>query len=173
MTDEPRYDAKTMALHWLTAALVLGLWGLAQVIDFFPSGTPRVVARSTHILLGCVLVGVLGVRLAWRMSGGRQLPPLESGLMERASNAVHYALYALVAATLLLGLANTWIRGDNIFNLFRLPGYKPWREMVEDWHGTAANLVLILAGLHAAAALGHHFVLRDGVLRRMLPTKWL
>jgi cytochrome b561 len=93
------YDRTTIALHWATALLVVLLWGVAQVIDFFPRGTPRVTVRSVHMLLGLL------------------------------------------------------------------------RETVEDLHGWFANTLLIVAGLHAAAALVHHFALRDNVLRRMLPPR--
>lgn len=53
------YDGRTRALHWLTAALVIGHWALGQTIDWFPKGNPRAVARSTHIVLGVVLALVL------------------------------------------------------------------------------------------------------------------
>ena len=40
-----RYDRTSIVLHWTTAALILLLWGIAQVIDLFPRGTPRVMAQ--------------------------------------------------------------------------------------------------------------------------------
>lgn len=169
-----RYDRTTIALHWLTAGLVVGLWGLAQVIDFFPSGMPRVAARSTHIALGVLLVGVMAVRVFWRLRLGRVLPPAESGWKGAAGTAMHRLLYVAVGVTVLAGLAYTWVRGDNIYGLFKLasfaPGDKAMRSLVGDVHALGANAVLIMAGLHATMALAHHFLLKDGVLRRMLPS---
>jgi cytochrome b561 len=85
---------------------------------------------------------------------------------------VHWVLYGLLVGTVLLGLSNTWVRGDTIFNLFTVPAFSPGdralRKTVEGWHSTSANLLLIVAVLHAAAALLHHFVLHDTVLQRML-----
>lgn len=86
----------------------------------------------------------------------------------------HWVLYCgLIFAALVLGLANVWVRGDSLFNLFAVPAYDPGnralRRLIGGWHALAANGIMILAGLHAAAALFHHYVLRDGVLRRMLP----
>ena len=49
------------------------------------------------------------------------------------------------------------------------PGNRSLTRLVHGWHALAANTVLIAAGLHAAAALFHHFILRDATLRRMLP----
>jgi cytochrome b561 len=169
------YDRTTIALHWATALLVVLLWGVAQVIDLFPRGTPRVTARSVHMLLGLVLGVVLVSRIAWRARAGQRLPPANEGLAGHAARLVHYGLYLLVAATLLLGLFNVWVRGDHFFGLFSVPKFDPnnreLRERVEDLHGWFANTLLIVAGLHAAAALVHHFALRDNVLRRMLPPR--
>lgn len=168
------YDRRTILLHWLTAALVATLWILAHTIDKFPTAA-RVYPRSAHILLGLALVTVYGVRLAWRFTAGRILPDADTGWKNVAAKATHYGLYTLVAATLALGTYFEAVRADNILNLFRLPsvapGDKALRQFLGNWHGNAANAVLILAGIHAAAALFHHIVLKDGVLRRMLPSR--
>ncbi len=70
-------------------------------------------------------------------------------------------------------MANAWVRGDNLFYLYKIPafdaGNKVLRETVEDYHGLAANLLLILAGLHALGGLAHHYLLKVDVLGRMLP----
>ena len=63
------YDRRTVVLHWITAALVVALWLLGQTIDWFPKGTPRVFARSTHISLGVALALVLVARVSWRLGG--------------------------------------------------------------------------------------------------------
>jgi len=42
-------------------------------------------------------------------------------------------------------------------------------HLVGSWHVLAANMVLIVASVHAAAALLHHYILRDETLQRMLP----
>ncbi len=168
-----RYDNGTIALHWISAALVVALWTIGQTIDVFPSGPLRVDYRSLHIVLGLVLGGVFVVRLTWRLTGRRRLPPLDHGMLHVAAEATHWLLYALLLAAVGLGIANVWVRGDSFFNLFSVPAFDPGnralRQQVGDWHALAANTILIVAGLHAAAALFHHYVLRDATLRRMLP----
>ena len=168
-----KYDSKTIWLHWLTAGLVVALWIIAKVIDDFASGMPRITVRSVHILLGVTLALVLLTRIAWRLGQGVKLPMADKGVLGVLSKLVHYGLYALVVAVVFGGFANVWVRGDSIFGLFQVPAFAPGdkalRRLVGDWHELGANTVLIIAGLHAAAALFHHFVLRDGVLRRMLP----
>jgi cytochrome b561 len=167
-----RYDRLSITLHWLTAALVVLLWGIAQVIDLFPRGPLRIGVRSTHIFLGVTVGLVLLVRIGWRAGRGRKLPAASAGFAGTAARLAHYGLYVLLLGTVALGIANVWVRGDNIFGWFTIPKFDPGnhnlREQVENLHAWFANTVLIVAGLHAIAALIHHFGFRDNVLRRML-----
>jgi len=167
------YDGTTIRLHWITAGMVLALWCLGESIDWFPRGIPRILARSVHISVGVLLALVLGYRIYWRLTKGMRLPAAGAGMLDQLARMVHLLLYVGLIGALLLGLANTWVRGDSLFNLFKLPAFDPTnpalRERVEDFHALLANLVLILAGLHALAGLVHHYLFKDGVLRRMLP----
>ncbi len=172
-TGARQYDARTIALHWATAGLIITQWGIAQVIDLFPNVAPRVAVRSTHIVLGLVLVAVLLTRLAWRATEGRRLPAADRGALHVVAKATHWIMYALLAAVLALGMATTWARGDSIFGLFRLPKLDPSNPDLGKYlvgvHGTAVTILLVLAAVHASAALLHHYLWKDGVLRRMLP----
>ncbi len=169
------HDRRTIALHWLTAGLVIGLWLLGQTIDWFPKGAPRSIARSTHIALGVALAFVLVRRIWWRLTDAVRLPPAGSSMLDTIATGTHKLLYLLLVGTVLLGIANAWIRGDTLFMVLKIPALDPGntalRQLVEDWHSWAANILLIVAGLHAAAALLHHFVFKDDVLRRMLPQR--
>ncbi len=75
--------------------------------------------------------------------------------------------------TVIVGLSATWIRGDNIFNLFQIPAFDPGnkelRKQVVDIHELLANSLLILAILHGMIAMWHHWIKKDDVLKRMLP----
>lgn len=169
------YDNVTILFHWGTAALVVEQWLGAQIIDWFPRGPLRVDARSVHIALGVLLAVLLLGRLAWRMSRGRQLPAADGGFLGLVAKATHWALYGLLASMVLVGLALTWARGDSLFNLFSVPAYDPGNRALADdiqnIHATIGWIILALAGLHAAAALVHRYVWRDGVLARMLPRR--
>lgn len=167
------YDSRTIALHWVTAAFVMTLWTLGQCIDLFPKGVPRISARSTHITLGALLAVILAARIAWRARAGAQLSPVDPGISGRLAVGTHYLLYALLAVVVLLGVACVWSRGDTLFNLFTVPAFDPnnkkLSKVASDLHALAANTLLAVAGLHAAAAIFHHAVLKDRVLRRMWP----
>jgi cytochrome b561 len=175
MTQGLRYDGVTITLHWLSAVLIGALWCIGQTIDFVPRGPWRVDYRSLHMTLGVLLVAVYVARVIWRLSSGDRLPPEANVWLAGIARLVHWVLYLLIPTVLVLGLLNVWVRGDAVFNLFTVPrlspGNKALREWIGDWHALGANTILVVAGLHAAAALMHHFVLRDGVLRRMLPLR--
>jgi cytochrome b561 len=87
------------------------------------------------------------------------------------AKATHHGLYLLLLIVIVLGVVNAFVRGYNLFDLASLPqiGDRALRKPITNWHGLAANVLLGLAGLHAAAALFHHYVIRDSVLGRMLP----
>lgn len=174
----PAYDRRTIWLHWLTALAVVFMWGGAHAIDWFPKGPLRVDARSVHIVVGVLLAAMVGYRLVWRITRGARLAaePGWAGLLARL---MHRALYLAVMATLALGMFNAWVRGDKLFSLGRIPPYGAYdpaarhalSESVVGWHEWGANLILILAAGHAAMALFHQFVRKDGLLRRMLPAR--
>jgi cytochrome b561 len=129
--------------------------------------------RTLHFAFGVMLVAVVFIRLMWRIGGGRKLPDASAGLLGKVAALVHRLLYAMLVSTLALGLFNLWQRGAMISFVGRVPAFDPgnkWlRETLGDLHALSANWIMILAGLHAAAALFHHYVLCDGVLRRMSP----
>jgi cytochrome b561 len=170
-----RYDRISIVLHWITAALVPLLWGIAHVIDAAPKGEPRIAVRSLHIMLGAMLGLVLLVRVTWRIGWGRRLPVPQPSFMNNVAKLLHWGLYVMIAGTVSLGITNAWVRGDTVIGLFTIPSLAPddkaLKTLIENLHGTFANVLLIAAGLHALAALVHHFVLRDNVLRRMLPRR--
>jgi cytochrome b561 len=121
LAPDASYDRRTIQLHWVTAALVGLLWALAQAIDYFPKGAPRIAVRSVHIVLGVVLGVILLTRIVWRSRPARRLPRANDGVLGHAAMIVHWALYAGLAAVILLGISNAWTRGDSIFSLFRIP----------------------------------------------------
>jgi cytochrome b561 len=163
----------TIIFHWITAILVATQWLGAQTIDWFPRGPLRVDARSMHIVCGLLLTVILLARVVWRLTKGRRLPAADRGILHVIAKATHWALYALIAAMVVAGMALAWTRGDSIFNLFQIPAYDPGNrqlaEQVQDVHATIGWIIIAVAGLHALGALAHRYFWRDGVLGRMLP----
>ena len=165
------YDRTTISLHWLTAFCVVVLWTIGQTADWIPDGPVNTDVWSVHVVLGFCLVAIYAYRVIWRATQGRRLPPADSGALNVVAKGNHYAMYAVLAVVLALGVTNAFVRGYNLFDLFSLPqiGNKDLRHVITDWHGLAANILLALAAIHAVAALIHQYVWRDGLLNRMAP----
>jgi cytochrome b561 len=172
--DRVRYDGFAMTLHWLTALFVVLLFALAESWGFVAKTTKQAMVVA-HMSLGILLALVIVVRIIWRLTPGHRVRDATTGLVELASKAAHYLLYVLLAAQVALGLVLRWSGNEalSFFGLLILPPFaafsKHAHELVGDFHNWVAWTIIILAGGHAAAALFHHFVLRDDVLWRMLP----
>lgn len=173
--DGTNYDNVAIALHWLTAVLVVVLFGMALIWDYFPHSTAQTL-QSLHVSLGVLLAAVIVARLAWRLVPGHQMPALEVGWMRIASKGVHYLLYGLLAAQVVLGFVFRWAPGRpvGLFGLFAIPSplgtvAKSTRHTIHFLHEKAGWAIILLALGHALAALYHHYALKDRVLERMLP----
>ncbi|KAF2395308.1 cytochrome b [Pseudomonas frederiksbergensis] len=175
--DSPtRYDRLTMSLHWLTAALVIFMFASAQIWEQLAKGTPlRKGLQSVHISCGILLAVIVLGRLLWRLSSGRRLPPANQGVMNIAAKTAHLALYLLLLSQIVLGFLFRWAQAEpfNFFGLFDVPTLmtfdKSMKSVFGGLHENVAWAIILLAGLHAVMALVHHYGMRDGTLRRMLP----
>ncbi len=169
-----RYDGVTIALHWATAVLVLLQFGLAETWDFFPRPVKHVMITG-HMSFGLILTAVILFRIVWRLKFGRVLAPAGHGLLDRAAKALHHVLYVLVAAEIVLGFATRWT-DNHALSFFGLGIPSPFGtfskatgHFVDHIHDYNAWLIMGLVTIHALAALGHHYWLKDNVLQRMLP----
>lgn len=167
------YDPTTVWLHWTTVALVTILWVIGQTADWLPRGPFRSGVWSVHVILGFVLGFVLLTRIAWRAHFGRVLPPADTGALYAIAKATHYTLYLLLATVVITGITNASYRGFTLFGVWSVPqfgtGDAATRRSITEWHELAANLTLLVAFLHAVAALAHQYVWRDRLLNRMTP----
>lgn len=170
--DKGNYDNVAIALHWLTALLVLIQFALAETWDWASRDT-RETMQSTHVSFGILLTVVVVARLVWRW--GHHRSSIETGWMRVASTSVHYLLYALLVVQAGLGWTIGWSSGHAI-HFFGLPIADPigtlsrsLRHNIREIHSTVGWAIVILAFGHALAALYHYYFLKDRVLGRMLP----
>lgn len=170
-----RYDAVTIVFHWVTALLVVVLFGTALVRDYAPREWRLFWLEGIHVSFGIALAAVLVGRLVWRVVGGRRLAAAGTRFTAPLSRLVHWVLYGLLAVQVGLGFSLRWLQGEafSFFGLFSIPSLlasnRALAHQVEDIHNLAAWALIVVAGGHAVAALVHRYVLKDGVLRRMLP----
>ena len=170
-----RYGRASIILHWITLALLVGVYACIELRELYPRGSdPREALKTWHFMLGLTVFILVWVRLAARLIGTTPaiVPPVPR--WQRAiAVVVEVALYALMIALPLLGWLILSAEGDAIpffgleFPALTAPD-KPLAERVEEVHETLATIGYFLIGLHAAAALFHHYVQRDNTLRRMM-----
>jgi cytochrome b561 len=172
--DGTNYDNVAIALHWMTALLVVANFLLAQTWDWFAKPM-RGVMEDTHMSFGVLLTAVVATRLAWRLIPGHQMSSLEAGWVRLSSKATHYVLYLLLVAEAALGFTFRWGAGRpmEFFGLGIPPLIgqlsRPLRHQLREFHEWIGWAIIIIAMIHAAAALYHHYELKDRVLLRMLP----
>lgn len=168
----PGYSGTVQALHWIGAFVIIAAWGLGISMDLFPRGAVRSAALGVHSTLGLVVFSLAVLRILWRAATSDP-PPEGPEWMVPLAHAGHVALYALTVAIPVLGLLTRWshsgtatlIGGLAIPSPFALPDTHLWANL----HSWLAYALAALVGAHVAAALIHHLVFRDNILRRMLP----
>lgn len=176
--DTRRFGVLSISLHWLMLVLLAAVYACIELREFFPKGSgPREALKTWHFMLGLsVLVLVLAriaVRLAGAQPGIEPAPPL---WQKRVAQLMHVALYALMVGMPLAGWALLSAKGKAIpFFSLQLPPLigadNGLAEVIQEVHETAGTGGYFLIGLHAAAAVYHHFIVRDDTLRRMLPAR--
>jgi cytochrome b561 len=171
------YGAISLSLHWLTAGFIALAWLLGTFGDDLPRGAARSTGLLVHIGAGLAIIALVALRIAWRLIDPP--PPLEptrfGHWVEIVARLGHLALYGLLIALPVVGVLLQFARGDAlpVFGIIDITS--PWvkdrnlAESLKDVHEMLANLLMIVAGVHVAAALAHHWLLGDRTLARMLP----
>ena len=177
-SNNDRYHALSITVHWLTLLLLVAVYALIELRGIYPKGTAAHDAMKTwHFMLGLTVLGVVFARLVLRMiypAPPIQPPPPAWQMLP--AKAMYLALYVFLIAMPVLGWLTLSAKGKVIpFFGLELPALigpdKDLGHSLEDLHETIGTIGYYLIGLHAAAALLHHYVLRDNTLRRMLPAR--
>jgi cytochrome b561 len=173
-----QYGIAAIALHWLLAALITTLVVMGIYMVRLPDvgfSTTKIILIVIHKEIGMAVLGLTAARLAWRE--WNVLPRLAETLPEWQKVTaifVHLSFYALMLALPITGWLMSSAAGIpvSVLNLFTLPDYLPRDEFLFEKlrliHDSLGYVIAMLICLHAGAALGHHFLLRDETLRKML-----
>lgn len=172
-----RYQPAMIFMHWLTLALLIAVYAAIELSGAFPEDSAASDAIKTwHYFFGLSVFALVFMRLAVRAMT-REVPPITPEpphWQEVAAHAMHWALYLFLIIAPLLGWLTLSAKGelDLPLGMHLWPLLGPDRSLghtLQDIHEFIGNLGYYLIGLHAAAALFHHYVMRDDTLQRMLP----
>ena len=167
------YGPTARFLHCAVAALILVQIPIGLAMPDIRRGQLPGTPMNLHISLGMVILALIVLRLAWRLVRAVAPDPSLPLWQQRASEAVHWALYALVLATTLSGWCYASNRGWELsfFWTWPLPplGQGAAQLAIGRLHESLSWALIVVAGLHIAAALAHLLVYKDRVMQRMLP----
>lgn len=184
-TGHPRYTAVAITLHWLMAALLVGMifmgWQMEDMREMALAGEMSFAEVQAyynwHKTIGISLLVLALARLGWRLT--HKVPPLPATMKPWeaiAARATHIAFYAVMIGMPLVGWLTasatnfpSYIANNPALELPHLPVPNEAYEPLGSIHSAGAWVILALLALHVGAALKHHFVNRDDVLTRMIP----
>jgi cytochrome b561 len=176
--DAYRYGAFAQLFHWAIVALIITQFVLANQAEALPLGPAKIATLATHKSIGMTIFGLAVLRLIWRwFNPVPAVPASTPAWQRRVAHVSHWALYGLIMITPLIGWLMSSARNFPVswFGLVTLPDFvqpdTARYEFFHETHETLAATLLVIALVHAAAALKHHFFDRDNGLRRMLPVK--
>lgn len=171
-----KYGLLAKAFHWVSALTIFGLfalgWWMVELTYYDPWYKQ---GPDIHKSVGILLLIFMVFRLVWRAMQRSPEPVAEHKPWERSlAHAMHWVLYLLIFAIIGAGylISTADGRGISVFNWFEVPSLGALFDQQEDIAGLVhewlAYGVIALALLHALAAIKHHFLDRDGTLKRML-----
>jgi len=170
-TAPKRYHPAWVAIHWLTALLVVMMLGVGKIVmpGIDPTDPQKPMMLQSHTYIGGAIAVLLIIRLVLRFTT-KHPAPADAGnaFLNFVAKAVHFLLYLL-----LIGMA---VSGLGMFQLANLPavfsGAAPYPSNFFDYlprggHGLVSWLLLALVALHFGAAMFHQFIKKDNLLARM------
>ncbi|MGE3319646.1 MAG: cytochrome b [Candidatus Berkiella sp.] len=171
-----KFGTLTKFLHWVIFLLFVIQYYLVYRREYFPKDTnEKLQYILLHKSLGICVLLLAAFMLAWRNVGTRPLMPSNMALIERkAAKITHILLYVAMFIMPLSGIFMSMFGGYKIsfFGLFEFPMLFAKNEtmgnILYDTHVWSSYLIIGLVAIHASAALYHHFVRKDNVLRRMI-----
>lgn len=173
-----RYSGVSIVLHWLMVLLFVAVYSAIELREYFPKGSePREALKSLHFTLGLSVFVLVWLRIAARIAWPAPAAMAPSGAARRMLPAiVHLALYGIMIGMPLAGwlILSAEAKPVPFFGMTLPPlvgTNEALAEQVEEAHELVGTVGYYLIGLHALAALVHHYLLRDKVLRRMLPAR--
>ena len=173
-----RYTKTAIAIHWISAAVIIAAFVLAFSLDEMPLSPKKLQMISWHKWLGITALGLTAFRLLWRIT---HIPPEPVTTIPRWQQLsaiwLHRTLYFMLLVIPLSGWAMSCAKGYPVVYLGLIPLPCLLEKNLElgaqllDLHEALNYALLGMLFLHVAAAIKHHIIERDETLARMIP--WL
>lgn len=171
------YGLISISLHWVSALTLIALFALGYwMVDLNYYSEWYRTGPHIHKSVGLLLLLVTLFRLCWKAINDKPAPLTDNKIEVNLGNIAHRLLYLLMLIIMISGylISTADERGIEVFNWFTVPSIGELFNEQEDVagiiHEYAAYTIIVLALLHAVAAIKHHFVDRDNTLTRMLKT---
>ena len=179
MTASIRYTRTAIALHWLLAVLIIATFFLGLTMVDMPGITPtKLKYFNWHKWMGVTVLALALLRLLWRLTHTAPALPATMPQWQRAAATVdHLGLYVLMFAVPLTGYFYSLAAGYPVVYLGKFPlpvlidPNPELKPILKDAHYVLNMLLAALVSVHVLAALKHHFIDRDDILKRMLPRR--
>ncbi|WP_432785011.1 Cytochrome b561 [Oligella sp. MSHR50489EDL] len=176
MSTSVRYTSTAIFLHWLMALGLIGTLSLGLYMQGLPFSPSKLQFYSWHKWAGITLLLLAIVRLAWRLSHPAPALPAEMGALSKlGAHAIHWLLYLLMLAIPISGWLMSSAQGFSVmwFGIVPLPDLvapdPDLGNLLTKVHITLNYLLMASIVAHVGAALFHHFIKKDTVLKRMMP----
>ena len=168
------YGGVAKSFHWLLFLMLSFSIVAGNFLASMPKGAEKLEAAGMHKSFGAVLLMLIMLRLVWRLINETPRLPDETTAGEAfIAKAMHWGLYGLMFAQPLYGIMMSQAAGFPVsfFGLFEFPGFldknPELAKIFLSMHGTVWILLVISVIGHAGAALHHHFIKKDNVLKQM------
>ena len=173
-----RYSRVSIALHWLMVLLFVLIYASIEFRGIFPKDSDgRNLMKDAHFMLGLTVFALVWLRLLARTLGvAPKIIPTPPAWQTALATLMHWALYLFMIAMPVLGYLILSHNDKPVF--FYGLDIPPLTDknvdlarQIKGWHELGATIGYWLIGLHALAGLGHHYLIKDNTLLRMLPER--
>ena len=177
--SKTRYGTASIGLHWLMLLLLAAVYACMELRGIYPKGSAlRDGIKAWHYMLGLSVFGLVWLRIGLQLLGASpEIKPAAPKWQMRFALLMKLSLYALMIAMPLLGWSILSAEGKPTPYFFGLQlgaligENKALGLQIQEVHQTFGKVGYFLIGLHAVAGLYHHYIRRDNVLLRMLPSR--
>ena len=169
-SSSDKYGTVAVTIHWLSALFIFVLIGSGFRAESMENTAAKADVLKVHVVLGVSILLLTLARIAWWKFADKKPAPIPMPrIQERVAHAVHVILYVIILGMAASGIGMMVLSGAGpiIFNVVEgtLPNFWDFKPRIP--HGIGAKLMVALLVLHAGAAFYHHFVKRDGLIKRM------